>query len=54
MCCSVASSAAKAEDDSDIPEDPQPSAEEEEQLQKKMGKEKAEGFIILFLTVKFF
>uniref|UniRef100_A0A8D3E9Y8 GCF C-terminal domain-containing protein n=1 Tax=Scophthalmus maximus TaxID=52904 RepID=A0A8D3E9Y8_SCOMX len=37
MCCSVASSAAKAEDDSDIPEDPQPSAEEEEQLQKKMA-----------------
>uniref|UniRef100_A0A8D2ZWI1 GCF C-terminal domain-containing protein n=1 Tax=Scophthalmus maximus TaxID=52904 RepID=A0A8D2ZWI1_SCOMX len=33
----VASSAAKAEDDSDIPEDPQPSAEEEEQLQKKMA-----------------
>uniref|UniRef100_A0A8D3E593 GCF C-terminal domain-containing protein n=1 Tax=Scophthalmus maximus TaxID=52904 RepID=A0A8D3E593_SCOMX len=37
LSCDVASSAAKAEDDSDIPEDPQPSAEEEEQLQKKMA-----------------
>ncbi|XP_071344243.1 intron Large complex component GCFC2 [Trachinotus anak] len=33
----VAGTAAKAEDDFDIPEDTQPSAEEEEQLQKKMA-----------------
>lgn len=39
MCRSVVGTASKTEEDFDIPEDTQPSAEEEQQLQKKMGKE---------------
>lgn len=37
-CFSVAGTAAEAEVDCDVPEDTQLSAEEEEQLQQKMGK----------------
>lgn len=37
-CCSEADTVVKTEDDSDIPEDTQLSAEEEEQLQKKTGE----------------
>lgn len=38
-CCSEADSGVKAEEDFDLPEDTQPSIEEEEQLQKKIGEQ---------------
>lgn len=38
---SGADSGVKAEEDFDLPEDTQPSAEEEEQLQKKIGEKES-------------